>query len=159
MNFYFGLGFLITVYILFLIWLFRARPTDLKVGDLKISKKKFVLIILQWCSEHLGTINQPYQLKLHYYKHQKYGGWYIFDFKMIRIYVYNDLTLIDLVDVIIHEYTHHLQFEKKNSQRDFQKLLDEVGYWENPFEVEAREIARRNRKECLVWILRHNQLF
>lgn len=138
--------------IITLVWTFFQSPTVGKVRDIKISKRKFVLLSLQWCTDNLGTIRQSYQLKLHYYKHRKYGGWYVFDSKMIRIYVYDDLSLIDLVDAVIHEYTHHLQFEKKNSKQDFHKLLNEVGYWDNPYEVEARKIAYQNKKACLKWI-------
>lgn len=66
--------------------------------------------------------------------------------------MYDDLTLVDLTDSIIHEYTHHQQFEKKNSEQDFHKLLSEVGYWKNPYEVEARKIASQNRDKCMKWI-------
>lgn len=83
----------------------------------------------------------------------------MFNNKMIRIYVHNELYLIDLVGAVIHEYIHLLQFEKKESEHDFHKKLKDVGYWDNPYEVEARKLAQQYRNECLKWILQHNQLF
>lgn len=69
------------------------------------------------------------------------------------------MKLIELTDTIIHEYIHYLQFEKKSTEQEYNKKLAEVGYWENPFEVQARKLALQHRKECLNWILQHNQLF
>jgi hypothetical protein len=135
-----------------LVWIFIEPPASLKVRDLKIGRKKFVQFALQWCSTNLGTIKHPYQLKIHYYRHQKYGGRFLFNVKQIVIYMYDDLTLDYLIDTVIHEYIHHLQFEKKVHEQDYDKKHKEVGYWDNPYEIEARHIAKQNRKECLDWV-------
>ena len=62
---------LITLFILFILWLYNESYADLKVSDLKIKKKKFVCLVLQWCSTNLGSIKYPYQLKLYYSISQK----------------------------------------------------------------------------------------
>ena len=136
-----------------LVWIFVEPPTNLKVGDLKIGRKNFIQIALQWCSTNLGTIKHPYQLKIHYYRHKKYGGRFLFNGKHIVIYTYDDLTLDYLIDTVIHEYIHHLQFEKKAHENDYNKKHNEVGYWCNPYEILARHLAKQNRKECLEWVL------
>jgi len=136
-----------------LVWIFIEPPTCSKVRDLKIGKKEFVQLALKWCSANLGTIRHPYQLKIHYYRHKKYGGRYLFNGKQIVIYVYDQLSLICLTDTVIHEYTHHLQFDKQSCEGDYNKKHCEVGYWENPYEIEARQIAVRKRTECQDWVM------
>lgn len=159
MNFYLVLGILISCYILFLIWLFQESPTDLKVKDLKFPKKRFVMIALQWCQENLETTKHRYDLKIHYYPNRKFGGKFQSYNKQIIIYLYPDLRLEDLVDITIHEYVHHIQFSKTSTEQEYNKKLVEVGYWENPFEVEARKLAQKHRRECLKWNLQNNRLF
>ena len=158
MYFYLAIGFLITVYILFLIWLYREQPTDFKVRDLKIPKRRFVIIVLQWCSEHLETTKHRYDLKIHYYPNKKFGGKFQSFNKQIIIYIHPYLRLEDLVDIVIHEYVHHLQFSTVSTEQEYNKKLVEVGYWDNPYEVEARKLAQQHKKKCLDWILRHNKL-
>ena len=77
----------------------------------------------------------------------------MFQGKQIVIYVYDNLDVDCLVDTVIHEYSHYLQFEKKASEQDYNKQHEEMGYWDNPYEVKAREIAKQKRKECLNWVL------
>ena len=77
----------------------------------------------------------------------------MFNGKHIVIYTYDDLTLDYLIDTVIHEYIHHLQFEKKAHENDYNKKHNEVGYWCNPYEILARHLAKQNRKECLEWVL------
>jgi hypothetical protein len=159
MYFYPVLGILISCNILFLIWLFHERPTDFKVRDLRISKRKFVLLSLQWCQENLETTKHRYDLKIYYYPNKKFGGKFLSFNKQIIIYLYPELRLEELVDIVIHEYVHHLLFSKKSTDQEYNKKLAEVGYWDNPFEQEARDLAQQHRKECLKWILLHNQLW
>lgn len=139
---------------IFLLWLFRQANSDLKVRDLRIPKKRFVLLVLQWCSENLGTIKHPYQLKIYYYQNSKYSGRYIYSGKQIVIYLFDDLELIDLVDSICHEIFHHIQSQKTTTtEKDYNKELSQIGYWNNKYEVEARRMAEQYRKECLKWVL------
>ena len=159
MYFYPVLGILISCYVLFLIWLFHESPTDFKVRDLKIPKKRFVMIVLQWCQENLETTKFRYDLKIYYYPNKKFGGKFQSFNKQIIIYIHPDLKLIDLTDIIIHEYVHHIQFSMESTEQDYNKMLVKNGYWNNPFEVQARKLAQQHRKECLKWILSQNQLF
>jgi len=139
--------------ILTLVWIFIEPSTNLKVKDLKIGRKKFIQLALQWCSTHLGTTNQPYQLRIIYYRHQQYGGRYLFNGRQIVIYVYDSLDVDNLVEIILHEYSHFIQFQKKVHEQDYDKKHNELGYDNNPYEIEARKIAKQNKKECLIWVL------
>lgn len=139
--------------------MFRERPTDYKVKDLKIPKKRFVMIVLQWCEKNLETSKFRYDLKIHYYANKNFGGKFQSHNKQIIIYLHSDLGLEDLVDIVIHEYVHHIQFSMDSTEQDYNKMLVKNGYWNNPFEVEARKLAEQHRRECLIWIHKHNQLF
>jgi hypothetical protein len=53
-------------------------------------------------------------------------------------------SLDDLIDTIIHEYTHSTQALGR-----YMKLNQKHGYWENPLEVEARMVAALNMDNCM----------
>lgn len=146
---------LITITPIFVAFLYFLNKflSDQSVKDLMIPKKRFVLLVLQWCSVNLGTIQSPYNLKIHYYQHSQWGGRYDYASRLILIYVFKDQMLNDLAEIVIHEYTHYLQSARKDSGRDYQKQTNEVGYWHNPFEIEAREVAKQNKKACMNWVL------
>jgi hypothetical protein len=50
------------------------------------------------------------------------------------------------VGVIIHEYTHHIQ---KGIKAGYDSAIQKYGYYDCPFEVEARGNAKKYKKE--VW--------
>ena len=50
------------------------------------------------------------------------------------------------VGVIIHEYTHHIQ---KGLKQNYDKSVKKYGYYDCPFEVEARGNAKKYKKK--VW--------
>lgn len=77
----------------------------------------------------------------------------MFNGKQIVIYMYDDLDINYLIDTVIHEYSHYLQFEKKSQEQDYDKKHFELGYLNNPYEIEARQIAKQKKKECLNWVL------
>lgn len=142
----------------FIVWVISLPTvkTPVQVNDLKIGKKEFVQMVLKWCSQNVGQMKYRYELKVCYYQNKTFYGRFMSWGKQIVIYLYPNLELIVLVDTIIHEYVHHLQFEKKSAASDYDKKTAEVGYWDNPYEVEARKIAEKNRKDCLQWVM--NQL-
>jgi hypothetical protein len=62
----------------------------------------------------------------------------LFDPESDRISIYRgDITTVGrYVEVFIHEWVHSLQ---KGLKRNYSKMTKEHGYWNNPYEVEARE--------------------
>ena len=141
--------------LIFIIWVLLLPDPGLTIRDLKIPKRKFVLAVLHWCSENLGTIKHGYDLKIHYFQNKKYSGLFLSWNNQIILYVYDDLELIELVDTVIHEYTHYLQLVKKANVIDYDMKIVKIGYWYNPYEVEARRLAKQHRKDCLDWVIRN----
>lgn len=131
---------------------------ELNVSDLEIPKRKFVMLVLEWCSTYLGASKKSYNVKIYYYRNAQFGGSYQYWNGQISIYVYKDLRLVDLVTCVIHEYIHHLQFSKKrvpkrNVEKDYFKKLEEKGYRKNPYEAYARKTARKCRNKCFEWVM------
>lgn len=77
----------------------------------------------------------------------------MFHGKQIVLYVYDSLDVENLVEIILHEYSHYLQFQNKVQEKDYDKKHNELGYENNPYEIEARQIAKQKKKECLKWVL------
>lgn len=61
---------------------------------------------------------------------------------LVEIYSSECDTLRRLIDTVIHEYTH-------SCQRWLTSRYFSLGYNKNPFEVEARRVARENRTSCI----------
>jgi hypothetical protein len=149
----FLLLFSVSCIILGLLLLFLIPSLDLRVKDLKIPRRKFVLLVLKWCTANLGTNSYPYNLKIYYHRHLKWGGRYQHWNQQIVIYVYDDLLLEDLVETTVHEYAHHLQFSNKNAEQDYNKFFKEKGYWNNPYEIHARRQASKYKDSCFEWVI------
>lgn len=140
-----------------LLHIFHPHP-ELKVCDLTVSKRKFVLLVLEWCSNNLGSSKNYYDLKIFYYRNNKYGGCYQYGNRQIIIYIYADLSTTDLVSCVIHEYVHHLQFSNgrvplRKVEKDYLKKLKGRGYWKNPYEESARKTAHKFRNQCFEWVM------
>ena len=128
--------------------LFSSFKTNKKVRDIKIPKKKFVLLVLDWCVTNLGKQKRGYQLDVKYHRPKEFAGYYFNNTKTIQIFVFDELDLLDLTEIIIHEYVHHLQYADKKTEFEYSKYENDVGYWNNPFEVEARNISKKLRNQC-----------
>lgn len=128
--------------------LFARLPSSKIVGDLKIPKRKFVLLVLDWCSSNLGNQKKGYLLEVKYCRSKEFAGYYFNNTKTIQIFVFDELDLLDLTEIIIHEYVHHLQYADKKTEFEYSKYENDVGYWNNPFEVEARNISKKLRNQC-----------
>jgi hypothetical protein len=62
----------------------------------------------------------------------------------IIVYYNNCRTVGNLIRTIVHEWQHQLQPMTK-----YEKIHNEVGYEEHPFEKEAEAIEKKNYKQ--VW--------
>ena len=72
-------------------------------------------------------------------------GQYNYDYS-ITINPTNCKTMKMYVRTIIHEYTHHIQ---KGLKRNYTSSVNRNGYYDSPFEVEARENELKYVKQ--VW--------
>jgi len=60
----------------------------------------------------------------------------------ITIYLKNNPTIEILVDTQIHESIHHVWTDTKQKQLQFEKQLEEYGYWDHPSEIMCRSLAK-----------------
>lgn len=135
----------------------RASPAktnyrmDLKVKDLhvfKVNKHRFVELGLEWCGKNLGKLRHGYTIKS-LPNFSRNAGSYHYDDKSIRLRVWESCALIDLVEIIIHEYIHYLQFKSRRIKQLSDKLREELGYLNNPYEIEARFVSDKLKQVCL----------
>lgn len=120
-----------------------SKRRILTVADLKIGKKKFVELVLHWCTENIHDNNTSFDLKIIYRKPTKIMGRYSYFYQRMEIYIDNKMTLIELIDTATHEYIHHLQGSPKKHSK---KLPP--NYLDDPMEIEARKMAEKFRNQC-----------
>ena len=113
------------------------------------SQRKIVMEIIKWCNETLRIIprfNTLPQVILRNGKKSNSYGIYDSGKHLIIIYPDEQENLRRIIDTVIHEFTHSCQ---KKILRGYTPASKKFGYKKNPFEVEAREVARENRTACL----------
>ena len=67
----------------------------------------------------------------------------------IEVYVDEINTIGKFTSTIIHEYIHSLQ---PQNEKLYYKLLKEHGYWDHPFEVEARLYEKTFNRDLLRYL-------
>lgn len=103
----------------------------------------------KWCRTHMGTNNRKkYDVLVTYYKSyeedEDMGEYRYWDNEII-VYYNNTPTIKDFIRTIIHEWQHQLQPMSK-----YERLHDEYGYEEHPFEKEAEAVELKYYKQ--VWM-------
>jgi len=63
----------------------------------------------------------------------------------IRVYYKNTKDICKFIETFVHEYTHSLQ----PCRTKYMSLLEEYGYNNHPFEIEARRVASEHKK--IIW--------
>ena len=134
-----------------------------KISHLAIKKSAYVKMVHNWC---YININGPQQImpevSINYKKNKSANGVYISANNQLLIYVNNHDSLLNLTNTIIHEYVHSRQrYELKQKNKDpflklYSKFNSERGYEKNPFEFEARNIAKKFERKCMEDILKQN---
>lgn len=134
-------------------WVFEKKTTP--ISQLVISKSSFIKLVLDWCHTNIDhKANRKPSIVVKYHLSKKALGIYHAANNEIVIYVNNHQTIEQLTNTIIHEYIHARQ-----RNRLFTKMYDQytrdLGYWENPYEKEARREADRYQVECINYIKRY----
>jgi hypothetical protein len=133
------------------------KISRLKLYDLPIQKTRFVQLVIDWCHDNIAFSNtQKPIVSLKYYKHKKFAGLYYSRYHECIIYVNKHVSLQEVTNTIIHEYVHARQ-RSKTFDKMYHKYQIEIGYENNPFEVEARDVAKKHEKECLKWVFQQIQ--
>jgi hypothetical protein len=116
-------------------------------------KRNLVNRAFRWCKKNMG-INRRHEFEVIPSIIKGYGedtdvfGAYC-PYENI-IYIYHDSveTISDLIGTTIHEYQHSLQPIKTK----YYKMALKYGYWDNPLEIEARQIEKKNLPKFLDYI-------
>ena len=106
--------------------------------------RKMGLTIIGITRKILGHGNKPSpKLKIRNGLVNSYGQ---YDFKSLVINPSTCETMEMFVRTIIHEYTHHIQ---RGIKRNYASSMKKNGYWDCPFEVEAR--GNEKKYKSIVW--------
>jgi hypothetical protein len=137
-----------------------------KISHLTIPKSVFVEKVLNWCCINLShPKNELPRFLINYKKNKKVNGLYVSAKNELFIYVNNHDSLINFTNTVIHEFIHSRQRnELKHKNNDpflklYAKFNSEIGYFKNPFEVEARSLAKKFESKCLKDILKSPGVF
>lgn len=119
----------------------------------KYQLEKIVNIAIEWCMSNFGVRKWCPNLMVEIVKEAMIldSGWYSPDRHNpeITVNLAGNPTLIDLIDTVIHEYTHYLQ---PNFEKIYQNFSETYEYKNNPLEIEAFENAKRYKNECFKYI-------
>ena len=106
--------------------------------------RKMGLTIIGITRKILGHGNKPSpKLKIRNKLANSYGQ---YDFESLVINPSTCVTMDMFVRTIIHEYTHHIQ---RGIKRNYASSMKKNGYWDCPFEVEAR--GNEKKYKSVVW--------
>ena len=115
----------------------------------KKETEELVMEIFYFCRKSLGMIPRNGSYPLIWIRPRKKSGSfgeYSPHMHMIEIFSAECESLRRFVDTVIHEYTHACQPWIGVRYTAYSKKF---GYQKNPFEIEARRVAKENRTECL----------
>jgi hypothetical protein len=100
-------------------------------------------MVLQWCAQNIQANKTSFDLKIIYRKPTKIMGRYSYFYQRMEIYIDNKMTLIEVADSVIHEFSHTLQEPPKKNSYKLQ-----TNYLDDPMEIEARKMAEKFRNQC-----------
>jgi len=111
--------------------------------------KRHVNKIFDWCLSTYGKskYNRTFpdiQFKKPDYSNKDCAGFYDEVEHFIFVNKNDHSTLPDLVNTVIHEYTHY-----KQNMKHYQVLALYLDRDKHPMEIEANEVADRDTKKCL----------
>ena len=117
----------------------RSRNDTLRIGRQ----------VIKWCRTNMGiNSRKKWDVLVTFYKSldedTDMGEYRYWDNEII-VYYNNCGTVENLIRTIVHEWQHQLQPMSK-----YERLLDEHGYEEHPFEIEAEAIEEQYYKQ--VWM-------
>ncbi len=145
-----------------LIWIFKKDEGDKSPSDrqyrawrsqflLKTNKTAYIRAIVCWCVQNLGSPKGNKKIPgivVRYVKQEKFLGLYCSARKEIIIYLKAHEDLLQLTNTVIHEYDHFLRIRNMKDQKNYNKVLDEIGYDKHPLEKYARETADKYELNC-----------
>jgi len=146
--------FIFSLFLLFCSWIIPSKLTikSYKIPEEKNEIKSLVISIIQWAEANI-KMGKKRKIRplvtISNSRNTKYCGTYNSSNKTVVVYIKNNPDVLTLIDTCIHEYIHHLQLRGINDNSRYNKLTKSKGYWENDYEIEARELATKYKYQCL----------
>ena len=119
----------------------------LKTDIQSLSKKELKVLnecLIGACSKYMGK-KKGIKVRM-IGRGKKYFGMYDYTSKTIKLYKKSCSGMLGYVRTFVHEYAHSLQ---KGLSKNYTKYYAQYGYWNNPYEVDARTKEKTYRP--LVW--------
>ena len=150
--------FLLIIGLIFLasfFWVQFIPDHDTGTGFFNIKKWKsnvpytrLVSEIIQFTGSYLyeKKIKKYPLFKIQYYKHKKYAG--VFNGEVV-VYLKSNPDIPTLVNTVLHEVMHYVQSQTDKQYKHYYSFTASVGYWLNPFEIEARAFADQYAESCI----------
>lgn len=92
-------------------------------------------------------------LEIKYYKHKKFLGLYQDNFNNIVVYLKGHENIPSITDTILHEIRHSIQIKRMSSEyKKYDRYTQELGYYDNPLEKDARKFASEQLEACLSYL-------
>ena len=134
----------------FILALFDAKPKTYvsNVPNTKLVNE--VILFTNVILQKKGIKRFP-TFRIQYYKHKKWSGYFNNE---IVVYLKNHDDIPSLTNTVLHEVGHYIQ--SKTQQKEFKKYeeyTETLGYFNNPFEVDARNFASKWQKECITHLI------
>jgi hypothetical protein len=118
-------------------------------------KTRYAQLTLDYCAQVLfHNLNTPVPLIQFSINPNKNYAEYDPSTRTITVFEGGTTNKRLLVEVIIHEYTHHVQYSTRET-RQYKELLDQNGYRKHPWEVEARRNASQHARACLATLRKY----
>ena len=109
--------------------------------NLKIPIEDFLEDITEWVRIMYPTRRKSPSVVVSIFKSDN-AGEFNYQNNEITIYLKNNPTIEILVDTQIHESIHHVWTDTKLKQLQFEKQLEEYGYWDHPSEILCRSLSK-----------------
>lgn len=103
--------------------IFSSFKNSKKVRDIKIPINQFVSKVLEWCSSNIGSHKQGYQVDLKYYRNNEFAGYYFNHTRTIKIFVYDELGLLDLTEIEYSAPNSTIVAEQTVPQKSYIRLF------------------------------------
>jgi len=109
--------------------------------------KKVLQFCAEWCHDNMGVNNRKRSELTYSFGKDENGfyGFYCPIINHIRLSLTECKTVGRLTSTFIHEYTHYMQPVRTK----YASANIEHGYWDNPFEVEARMVEKKFNRYLL----------
>lgn len=145
----YGLVLFVILDVLFILWVLflKSDSTWIKMAPYTVLVKETILYtgnIL--CEKKIK--NYP-AFKLCYYRHKKFRGLYNGE---VIIYTKSNPDIESLIDSTLHEVAHYIQSRTDKQFKRYDEYTRTMGYWDNPYEQEARCFAKENLVDCLKYL-------